>query len=509
MSTWHSVFWSPSKHRWLIRLGAEGRTQRQITVPQSVAPGPRSRKQAEQWATEQLGGKSDAPAVVAPKTLAELAPIVLELWQNDERLAQKTKADRESFLRLHILPAFGELAVEAIDVPKVRDWVRAMRKRGDARSSIGNRLSTLATLLSDLHAERHAPDNRVATAKAVLDELPASKKHAPVSLDLAAFSMLLFAASVPFWFRMLCALAGLAGLEAGVALGLRVKDVVLEHGQPIALRICQAVQQLGTKGYASIGPTKNEHRGSEERPRILPVHPALAVLLTEWLRIERERWCCHVAQPDDLLVPSASGKAWRPKVAKRLRRELAGLGIAVPDGLVFHRLRGCFATWLAAASVPKDQRQRLMGHAGDVEAEHYEVAGQLFESDFEAVARIAVEVRNGSGRHQLVHAGDRDARSPVDGIPAARSPPDRTPRSRGTPPSPTEDRTYTGTFYKRPKNAPAVRGLGVALDQNPVGAPPRTSELCHGRKGPSPSALRPHCAGCSCRATIPRHGKIC
>ncbi len=82
-----------------------------------------------------------------------------------------------------------------------------------------------------------------------------------------------------------------------------------------------------------------------------------------------------------------------------LRVELAQIGVEVPAGLVFHRLRGCFATWMAATGVPKDQRQRLMGHAGDVEGEHYEVAEPLCESDREAIARIAVEARNGRYSH--------------------------------------------------------------------------------------------------------------
>jgi integrase len=404
MTTWHSVFWSPSKHRWLVRIGAEGRSQRQITVPVEVASSPRSRKAAEEWAREQLEEKREDVAA-ALKALAELAPIAIELWRADNRIAPKTRFDRISFVQNHILPTFGELPIEQIDVPKVRAWVRAMRFRGDARPSIGNRLSALSSLLSDLHAEGHGPDNRVATAKAVRNELPAMKKRAPVALGTDSFSTLISAEGVPFWFRLLCALAGLAGLEAGAALGLEIRDVVFHEGRPVALRVRQAVAMLGAEGHASIGPTKNEHRGSEERPRIVPIHPALAALLMQWFEVERERWCCRKAKPNDLLVSSSSGKPWRPKVADRLRREIEGLGLEVLPGLVFHRLRGCFLTWLAAAGVPKDQRQRLAGHAGDVEAEHYEVSGQLFEADQEAVSRIKVEVRDGRSKAQKSKTG--------------------------------------------------------------------------------------------------------
>ena len=392
MTAWTSLFWSPAKHRWIVRIGCEGRAQRQATVPAEVAPGPRSEKAAKQWALERFGKAEQLPAA-QPRTLAELAPRVLSLWSSDERLAPKTRADRESMLRLHILPAFGELTVDEIDAPKVRTWVRASRRRMDSPSAIRNRLSTLATLLSDLHAEGYAADNRVATSKAVRDELPTATKQAPTGLTLDVFELLLNSTDTPQWFVLLSALAGLAGLEAGAALGLEIRDVHFVDGEPVALTVRQSVAVKGEGGHASIGKTKNAHRGSNERPRIVPVHPALAALLEAWLGEGRERWTCSKARPHDLLVPNAGGKPWRPKVANMLRRELERLGVEVPEGVVFHSLRGCFATWLAAAGVPKDQRQRLMGHAGDVEGEHYEITGQLFETDREVIARIAVEVR--------------------------------------------------------------------------------------------------------------------
>ena len=395
MTTWHSVFWSPAKHRWLVRVGADGRAQRQITVPASVAPGPRSKKAAEVWATEHLAANEQAAEQPpAPKTLAELAPLVLPLWAADERLAPKTKSDRESHLRLHVLPAFGALPVDALDAPRVRAWVRMQRQRGDSPPAIRNRLSTLATLLSDLHAEGHVSDNRVATSKAVRDELPALMKRSPVALPPSALEQLVNDAEVPAWFALLSALAGLAGLEAGAALGLEVRDVRIVDGVPVALSVRQSVAMLGADGHASIGKTKNVHRGSDERPRIVPVHPALAVLIARWLEVEREIWTCTEARPHDLLVPSASGKPWRPKVAERLRKELLRIGVEVPKGLDFHGLRRCFLTWLAVAGVAKDVRQRLAGHAGDVEAEHYEQASQLFDADRESVARIAVRAND-------------------------------------------------------------------------------------------------------------------
>jgi integrase len=434
-SSWLSVFWSPSKHRWLVRVGGEGRAQRQITVPAEVAPGPRSKAAAEAWAKGQIEDRDVKPANVSPtpappKTLSELAPTILALWQADERLRPKTKVDRESHVRLHILLAFGMLPVEQITVPGARAWVRMMRQRGDSPSAIGNRLSTLSTLLAHLRAEGLAPAGaNVAEDKAVRDELPAIEKRRPVALPPAVVSALLSSVDVSPWFAVLVGLAALAGLEAGAALGLEVRDVELRDGAPVALRVRQAVALCGPKGHASVQGTKNKHRGSEDTPRVVPVHPALAILLAAWLADGRERWTCSKGRPGDLLVPNPDGKPWRPKVAEKLRLELRRAGAEVPRGLKFHSLRASFATWLAAAGVAKDVRQRLMGHAGDVEAEHYEESAQLFEADRAAVAKIPVEVRRGISGDPLgrdragIWASDRgDVRARLAGETGAYSP---------------------------------------------------------------------------------------
>jgi integrase len=405
VTTWHSVNWAPSKHRWILSIGVDGRKQEKRTVPPSVAPGPRFRKAAEQWAQEQINPSPEAVAIapINQPTLAELAPRVAKLWRGDERLKAKTKADRESFLRNHILPALGKYAIAELNIAVVSEWVRKMRKAGGERQSLINRLSTLATLLRHAHSNFGAPKNDVCNEQDVKDELPKAKKRSPVALHPDAISALLSAPDVDEWFQLAVGCAALAGVEAGVVFGLEVRDVLLEQGRPMAFRVRQAVALLGEQGYASIQGTKNEHRGTEEQPRVVPIHPTLAPKVAQWLADGRERWCCRVAKPKDLLIPSASGKAWRPKVAARLRKELSRLGIAVPSGLDFHALRGCFLTWLAAAGVPKDVRRRLAGHSGDVQAEHYESSEQLFEADREAVSRIKVEVQ--SGRKIREHNG--------------------------------------------------------------------------------------------------------
>jgi len=411
MSAWHSVNWAPSKHRWIVSIGGYGRAQTKITVPQEVAPGPRSRKAAEEWADGQIEGKGkvDAVAPVKPPTLAELAPLALELWRTDERIKAKTKAGRESFVRNHILPALGKYHIAELTIPIVSEWVRKMRQAGAERQSLINRLSTLGILLGNLHAKGHAPKNSVVEERDVIDELPKKKKRNPVNVQPESISTLIHDEAVEEWFRLSVGIAALAGFEAGVVYGLEVQDVLLENGWPMALRVRQAVAMLGENGHVSISTTKNEHRGSIERPRIVPVHPALGPMIARWLAAGREFWCCSKAKSTDLLIPSASGKVWRPKVAEKLRKELRRLGVAVPDGLDFHKLRGFFLTQLARAGVPKDQRQRLAGHAQDVEGEHYEDDAQLFESDREAVSRIAVETRveTNSGRDQQDSSQDR------------------------------------------------------------------------------------------------------
>jgi integrase len=391
-------FWRATKERFVQKYREGDGPERQLVIPREVAPRQTKahERAARAWAEEHLRARETASAeppapVVAPLTLADLAPKVLVLWMADERLAPATKADRETDVRVWILPRFGATPPAEIDSSEVRAWIRELRRQRSAMRT-RNILSTFATLLAGLMAEKLMPrrDN-VALDPAVREELPALPKRRPSTIMTKAFETLLADDGLLDVWRLRYALAGLAGLEDGVIAGLQVGDI---NRARRTLRIERAIAIRGPEGWASEKGPKNEHRC-----RTVPLHPALVALLDRWLAPSGgwEAWtgCGRRAAANDLLLPSADGRPWRPKSAKQVRRDLARVGIEAPDNFTFHRLRGCFLTWLAAQGVPLEVRRRLAGHAGaDVQAEHYLEQDALLDADRAAIASIPVTVPN-------------------------------------------------------------------------------------------------------------------
>ncbi len=383
-------FWTKEKGPglWVQKYRDERGTLCKKRVPREVAPTdsiPHGRAAAAWiavWVTEQAATEMAAP------TLAELAVRMLPVWKRDRRLAAKTYEDREGHLRLHLLPVLGPLRPEEITIPVLRAWVREQREAGVSRSAANNRLSTLATLLDDAAAEDFTEkDGSVARHKAVRRELPEAVVSAPKTLAPSALESLLDAPTTPLVWAVRYGLAALAGFEDGVIAGLRMTDY---DGRSLSVR--RAVAQKGPKGWASVSKTKNPHRGSDEAPRRVPVHPALAVLLEAWFAEGFRVWTGRNPKPANFVLPQPDGRPWRPASAEKLRHHLKLADVAFPESLTLHDLRGAFLTWLAALGVSEEQRKRLAGHAGSVQAEHYLDADALLEADRRAVERIPVKV---------------------------------------------------------------------------------------------------------------------
>ncbi len=458
-------FWTRENGPWLWvqKYQDELGKERKLRVPRDVAPTKSAAhaRAAAAWIAERVDAKRHIVL-----TVAELAARMLELWKADTRIAPKTFEDREGHLRLHLLPTFGGKRPEDVTIPALRAWVRSQRDAGVSRSGVNNRLSTLATLLNDAAAEGLTKtDGSVARHAAVRRELPEAPVSAPKTLPPAAVEALLEAPTTPLVWAVRYALAALAGFEDGVIAGLTWGDLEDQHGgrtdggriagvgergsrgvdgarvrtrglggraagdpseaeqavqgvaglregdrgrngRAQALSVRRAVAQKGPKGWASVSKTKNVHRGSDEAPRRVPVHPALAVLLEAWFREGFRAWTGRNPKPEDYILPSTKGEEWRPDSARHLRRHLDAARVPYPEGLVFHDLRGSFMTWLAALDVPLEQRQRLVGQAGSVQAEHYLGPEALLEADRRAVDLIPVtvcqtvcETKNGRPSH--------------------------------------------------------------------------------------------------------------
>jgi integrase len=399
------TFWRGEKQRWICAYRDNEGKLRQKVVPVEKAPTERDERAAERWAAvnvplllaQQTAPIQATPAappppapppVPPPKTLRELAPEWLALAKKDPNVAPATYTEYASHLELSILPAVGEsqaladLPAEAIDVPRLRAWLRGLRNQGLSPQTIRNRLSSLTKFLAVIRAEGWAKlEVNVARDEAVRAELPPLPHRRVSIITLADFAALIRCDRVPAVRRIRYLLAALAGLSDGEIAGLRLCDIRLTRGEEI-LNIEVAVAIVGPEGYATEKGPKNNYR-----IRTIPMHPVLAEALRWWIAEGWEIHVCRTPEPEDRLIPAANGEASRPKSASLLKADLRRAGVVRPKGFTFHKLRACFATWLEDAGASDACRARLLGHRGaTTAARHYTAA--VLAADREAISRI-------------------------------------------------------------------------------------------------------------------------
>lgn len=358
----------------------------------------RTKREAEHWAQDWIAqqaasGSGPVKLRVGGPTVGELHPKFLELRRGavedgKPRYATSTLKDYESHFRTDILPRFRDEQCGRIETQPLREWVRKLRGEHSAYR-VRNIYSTFRSFFSDGMGEGWIKlAANPLDHPAVLKELPEPKAKRglrPVFVELEHMQRVILCAGVPVQRRARWICEATCGATEGELAARTWADVDIDAQS--VMRIHNALPTRGPDGWATIGPTKNEHR-----VRTIPLHDAAAAALRWWYR---HGWAFYVGRPPrqgDPIFPGPSGDFSRPASAEQLRRDLVTAGC--PDKqhgqpIDAHGLRRSFATYLDAAGVPENQIGRLMGHAKkSVTAKHY-TAAQV-ETDREAVNKIAL-----------------------------------------------------------------------------------------------------------------------
>ena len=116
------------------------------TVPLNEKRGP-TKELAEKFLAKRLNS-------VHEKTYREVKEITFadfaDKWLKTYVLGQlkpKTYAAYESYLRVHLKPAFGALALQAMTKELIQEWMAATLAAGAARKSVKNHLVLLKEML--------------------------------------------------------------------------------------------------------------------------------------------------------------------------------------------------------------------------------------------------------------------------------------------------------------------------------------------------------------------------
>ena len=290
---------------------------------------------------------------------------------------------------VHVAPALGDkLLSELLPPPAMLKFFEKLAP-GRANYTRRNVYFFLQQALDDIQAHGWAPImvNPMRT-DIVRQALPTARtvagKKAPVLVDCEWLDAVYRSPDVRPDAKLADLVGLTGGLRAGEAQGLQVSDVHLDDEVPW-LSITKAYALISTKGKPGIQDTK-----TEDGHRKVPLHPLTAAALRWWLKTGWEMFVGRAPKDDDYVLPTSSGKPWRPKAAARLRRDLRKA--KQPDTcdghpITFHALRRTFSTLIHRHPRADAVKGDLMGHAAKtVDQAHY--LGDAMKLKLEVVSVI-------------------------------------------------------------------------------------------------------------------------
>lgn len=298
----------------------------------------------------------------APAPTDHTFEALADYWRKTRASEKRSKADDESMLRRHLVPAFGTLALRAIGTDAIERYKHA--RMALSPKTVANHLTLLGTMLRlavelgwllavpVIRKPRVDPDDDVEQPwLRTSDEIARVLSAARAEIDPAdAFS------EVP---SVVYTLAVYTGMRAGEVAGLRWSDVDLDR-RTIHVR----------RSYD--GKTKT--RASR---RHVPIMDALLPTLRAW------KLRCPVTEAG-LVFPNRAGNMHDESsriFQEVLHRVLDRAAFARPTegrskhAIHFHSLRHTFACHWRLNGGPLDDLIRVLGHTSKAMTEHYANVG--------------------------------------------------------------------------------------------------------------------------------------
>jgi integrase len=290
------------------------------------------------------------PPPTPETTFAEFSSQWFETYvrTNNKPSTQRT---RRQTLRKHLVPAFGNLALSAIDVAGVERYKRTKLAEGLSAGSINHHLAALSRCLHD------------AVEWGLLATVPKVKllRRSRSQFDFLSHEEAdrLITAVAPGSWRTMVTLALNTGLRIGEMFGLQWNDIDLTARQLV-------VRRSIVNGI--VGSTKSN------RERQIPLSSAVVAALATMPR--DHQLVFHRKNGKPLFYLTA-----RYQIAKACTR----VGLRYVH---WHVLRHTFASWLVADSVPLPVVQGLLGHANiEMTMRYSHMAPSLFRSAIDVLER--------------------------------------------------------------------------------------------------------------------------
>jgi integrase len=273
-------------------------------------------------------------------------------------LRPRTRELYEGQLRLHILPALGDLPLAKITTSGVRTWHAGLLSEGRLSASTVAKCYRLLRTILGTAVEDELITKNPCVIKGAGVERAAERPVATVE------QVLELADSIEPRFRAMVLLAGFLGLRLGELLALTHRRLDLLHG---TLSVTEQLQELADGSYL-LGPPKTD---AGMRTVSIPraIIPDLEAHLGGW------------AAPgsDGLLFCSPDGSYVRRTTVQRAWRRATGdVGL---DGFRFHDLRHTGNTLTASAGASTKELMVRMGHSSSRAALIYQHASSVRDAE--------------------------------------------------------------------------------------------------------------------------------
>jgi integrase len=294
-----------------------------------------TKRTAETWLRRTLdeARRGALPGMVRTgATFAEAAKEWLRFIEEDRERKPSTVHDYRSVLDVHLLPAFGEMPIEAITPELVERWRRSLT--GLSTRSKNKLLVLLHGIFRRAQAVYRVPANPLA-----LIEKHPQRSSGDIEVFAPDEVWALVRAAASEQDAAIYLTAAFTGLRRGELLALRWRDVDFS-GATIRVRASYASGHLTTPKSGKV--------------RAIPMAPDVASALAQLRR--REHWVAD----DDLVFPGETGRYLDGSALSR--RYKMALRRARLRPLRFHDLRHTFGTRMIAKADIR-RVQEWMGHS--------------------------------------------------------------------------------------------------------------------------------------------------
>lgn len=297
-----------------------------------------TRLQAERVLQHQITAMKVAP-LVQSVTLEDAGNRYIDHLEAVGR-KRSTLMDYRSYMRVHLVPHFGERSIEKITPEHVEAFMRAKAREGRTPKSVLNYLGLLHGVLA--YAERKGWTSR--NVAKLVDKPVVESDERIRFLDEREFEALLDA--VPDTVlgrvdRVMYLTAAMTGLRQGELLALRWQDIDFA-----ASRV--RVRENYVRGEFGTPKSKRSSRSVPLASRV--AHELRQLYMRSGYKADSDLVFCH---------PETGGPMERSRLLKRYKKAVK---LANVTPVCFHDLRRTFGTRMAAAGVAMRTLQEWMGH---------------------------------------------------------------------------------------------------------------------------------------------------